>query len=111
MTAPVPHPLLSAKRISALRLLVRFLRLLLVFLSCTTTFQDKENIFLEGLYSPLQEELSEDCEVVGLLPEVVKGEFARNGPNPKFKPKAGYHWFDGDGMVSLIRSSVILFKR
>ena len=38
---------------------------------------------------------------MGELPEALNGEFARNGPNPRFKPKAGYHWFDGDGMVSL----------
>ena len=37
---------------------------------------------------------------MGELPEALTGEFARNGPNPRFKPKAGYHWMDGDGMVS-----------
>lgn len=25
------------------------------------------------------------------------------GPNPKFKPVAGYHWYDGDGMVHGLR--------
>ncbi|KAK4797941.1 hypothetical protein SAY86_030267 [Trapa natans] len=27
----------------------------------------------------------------------------RIGPNPKFSPIAGYHWFDGDGMVHGLR--------
>eukprot|EP00611_Tribonema_gayanum_P022392 TRINITY_DN4482_c0_g1_i2.p1 TRINITY_DN4482_c0_g1~~TRINITY_DN4482_c0_g1_i2.p1 ORF type:complete len:500 (-),score=136.36 TRINITY_DN4482_c0_g1_i2:689-2188(-) len=30
-------------------------------------------------------------------------QFLRNGPNPKFKPIGGYHWFDGDGMVHGVR--------
>ncbi|CAN0275331.1 unnamed protein product [Ascophyllum nodosum] len=64
---------------------------------------DKKNAFLEGLYSPVEGEISEECEVVGELPEALNGEFARNGPNPRFKPKAGYHWFDGDGMIHAVR--------
>lgn len=62
--------------------------------------QDKENMFLEGVYAPVQEEVSRECEVVGTIPEAVYGEYARNGPNPRFTPAGGYHWFDGDGMVS-----------
>ena len=61
----------------------------------------QEKPFLEGLFSPVEGEISEECEVVGELPEALNGEFARNGPNSRFKPKAGYHWVDGDGMVSL----------
>ncbi|CAI9103068.1 OLC1v1001501C3 [Oldenlandia corymbosa var. corymbosa] len=37
---------------------------------------------------------SQDC---------LNGEFVRVGPNPKFSPVAGYHWFDGDGMIHGIR--------
>ncbi|KAF6168352.1 hypothetical protein GIB67_018192 [Kingdonia uniflora] len=35
--------------------------------------------------------------------ECLNGEFVRVGPNPKFAPVAGYHWFDGDGMVHAMR--------
>ncbi|CAN0554908.1 unnamed protein product, partial [Ectocarpus sp. 8 AP-2014] len=59
------------------------------------------NKFLNGVFAPVHEEnTAEECEVVGTLPEVVCGEFVRNGPNPRFMPKGGYHWFDGLGMVS-----------
>ncbi|XP_020104799.1 carotenoid 9,10(9',10')-cleavage dioxygenase [Ananas comosus] len=39
----------------------------------------------------------------GTLPECLNGEFVRVGPNPKFVPVAGYHWFDGDGMIHGMR--------
>eukprot|EP00752_Nemacystus_decipiens_P007044 g6317.t1 len=65
---------------------------------------EKDNKFLQGVYGPVQEEVTtQECEVVGELPEAVFGEFARNGPNPRFVPKGGYHWFDGDGMVHAVR--------
>lgn len=53
------------------------------------------------MYGPVDEEVSQECEVEGVLPEAVYGEFARNGPNPRFAPARGYHWFDGDGMVRI----------
>lgn len=63
--------------------------------------KDKDNKFLNGVFAPVHEEITaKECEVVGTLPEVVCGEFVRNGPNPRFMPKGGYHWFDGLGMVS-----------
>ncbi|KAK6119248.1 hypothetical protein DH2020_047011 [Rehmannia glutinosa] len=37
------------------------------------------------------------------LKECLNGEFVRVGPNPKFAPVAGYHWFDGDGMIHGMR--------
>jgi len=30
----------------------------------------------------------------GHLQECLNGEFVRVGPNPKFVPVAGYHWYD-----------------
>ncbi|CAM9200725.1 unnamed protein product [Discosporangium mesarthrocarpum] len=65
---------------------------------------DKNNIFLKGMYAPAANdcELTE-CKVEGELPAALEGEFARNGPNPKFAPRSGYHWFDGDGMVHAVR--------
>ncbi|CAM9454562.1 unnamed protein product [Ectocarpus sp. 6 AP-2014] len=64
---------------------------------------DKDNLFLSKVYAPVDEETTRACEVVGALPEALNGTLARNGPNPKFKPKAGYHWYDGDGMVHSVR--------
>lgn len=59
-------------------------------------------MFLTGTYAPVQEEHTvHECEIIGVLPEAVAGQYARNGPNPRFMPRGGYHWFDGDAMVSL----------
>ncbi|TMX00575.1 hypothetical protein EJD97_000547 [Solanum chilense] len=57
--------------------------------------------FLSGNFAPIDEETppSKDLPVKGYLPECLNGEFVRVGPNPKFAPVAGYHWFDGDGMI------------
>nr|AMJ39497.1 carotene cleavage dioxygenase 1 copy 3 [Bixa orellana] len=57
--------------------------------------------YLTGNYAPLPRETppTKDLPVQGFLPECLNGEFVRIGPNPKFHPVAGYHWFDGDGMV------------
>ncbi|KAF3972866.1 hypothetical protein CMV_003655 [Castanea mollissima] len=35
----------------------------------------------------------------GVRKDCLNREFVRVGPNPKFSPVAGYHWFDGDGCV------------
>ncbi|KAG6421840.1 hypothetical protein SASPL_118399 [Salvia splendens] len=42
-------------------------------------------------------------EINWLLQECLNGEIVRVGPNPRFAPVAGYHWFDGDGMVHGVR--------
>ncbi|KAK6804071.1 hypothetical protein RDI58_001855 [Solanum bulbocastanum] len=57
--------------------------------------------FLSGNFAPIDEETPpcKDLPVKGNLPECLNGEFVRVGPNPKFAPVAGYHWFDGDGMI------------
>ncbi|KAM3358401.1 carotenoid 9,10(9',10')-cleavage dioxygenase 1 isoform X1 [Capsicum galapagoense] len=64
----------------------------------------KKNIgpshFLSGNFAPVDETPPcKDLPVKGYLPECLNGEFVRVGPNPKFAPVAGYHWFDGDGMI------------
>ncbi|GLC54223.1 hypothetical protein PLESTB_000836900 [Pleodorina starrii] len=60
--------------------------------------------YLSGNFGPVHEELLEEVQVVeGKLPEGLEGCFVRNGPNPFFKPAGGYHWFDGDGMLHLVR--------
>ncbi|KAH0728270.1 hypothetical protein KY284_004135 [Solanum tuberosum] len=56
--------------------------------------------FLQGNFAPTDETPPlKDLPVIGHLPECLNGEFVRVGPNPKFAPVAGYHWFDGDGMI------------
>ncbi|XP_051146077.1 carotenoid 9,10(9',10')-cleavage dioxygenase [Andrographis paniculata] len=60
--------------------------------------------YLTGNFAPVDETPPlADLPVRGDLPECLNGEFVRVGPNPKFAPVAGYHWFDGDGMIHGIR--------
>ncbi|KAM0937650.1 putative carotenoid oxygenase [Dioscorea sansibarensis] len=61
------------------------------------------NHYLSGNFAPVHEETPPcgDLPVRGSLPECLNGEFVRVGPNPKFVPVAGYHWFDGDGLVMI----------
>ncbi|KAL3380744.1 hypothetical protein AABB24_001074 [Solanum stoloniferum] len=56
--------------------------------------------FLRGNFAPTDETPPlKHLPVKGHLPECLNGEFFRVGPNPKFAPVAGSHWFDGDGMI------------
>lgn len=60
--------------------------------------------YLQGNFAPADETPPlNDLVVQGHLPECLNGEFVRVGPNPKFAPVAGYHWFDGDGMIHGLR--------
>ncbi|KAM1577661.1 carotenoid 9,10(9',10')-cleavage dioxygenase 1-like isoform X1 [Malus sylvestris] len=61
--------------------------------------------YLAGNFAPVVDETppTTNLPVIGHLPECLNGEFVRVGPNPKFAPVAGYHWFDGDGMVHGMR--------
>lgn len=63
-----------------------------------------DNPYLHGPYTPVVSEVTAvDLEVVeGKLPDDLFGAYMRNGPNPVFKPKDLYHWFDGDGMVHAV---------
>jgi carotenoid cleavage dioxygenase-like enzyme len=55
---------------------------------------------LRGLFTPLEDEIdAADLAVTGVLPPGLHGTFVRNGPNPMFEPRGGYHMFDGDGML------------
>ncbi|KAI3845682.1 hypothetical protein MKX03_006662 [Papaver bracteatum] len=58
-----------------------------------------------GIFAPVHEETPPhpNLPVNGYLPEGLNGEFLMVGPNPKFMPVAGYHWYDGDGMVHGLR--------
>lgn len=61
--------------------------------------------YLSGNFAPVREETppTTDLLVKGHLPDCLNGEFVRVGPNPRFSPVAGYHWFDGDGMIHGLR--------
>nr|AAT68189.1 carotenoid cleavage dioxygenase 1 [Petunia x hybrida]WRM38006.1 carotenoid cleavage dioxygenase 1 [synthetic construct] len=60
--------------------------------------------YLSGNFAPTDETPPlNDLPIKGHLPECLNGEFVRVGPNPKFAPVAGYHWFDGDGMIHGLR--------
>nr|AAK00622.1 carotenoid cleavage dioxygenase 1 [Persea americana] len=51
----------------------------------------------------VEETPCENLPIKGTSRIAWMGEFVRVGPNPKFAPVAGYHWFDGDGMVHGMR--------
>jgi carotenoid cleavage dioxygenase-like enzyme len=56
--------------------------------------------YVEGVLEPVSDELDlENLAVEGELPAGLRGSYLRNGPNPAFQPKAGYHVWDGDGMI------------
>ncbi|KAH1217553.1 Carotenoid 9,10(9',10')-cleavage dioxygenase 1 [Glycine max] len=66
--------------------------------------------YLTGNFAPVSETPpTKDLPVKGYLPDCLNGEFVRVGPNPKFAPVAGYHWFDGDGCVILFLCANIYF--
>ena len=54
---------------------------------------------LRGDLFPVDREIEAVCEVEGELPENLRGQFVRNGPNQMFEPPGKYHTFDGDGML------------
>ena len=67
----------------------------------------RTNYFLDGNFAPVPEEReAQDMEVIGTIPEDLKGHFLRVGPNPVhiFSEEA-YHTFDGDGMIHAIEFS------
>ncbi|KAF9592767.1 hypothetical protein IFM89_017337 [Coptis chinensis] len=55
----------------------------------------KPHHWLAGNFAPVIDETppSHNLLVKGELPECLNGEFVRVGPNPKFTPVAGYHWY------------------
>lgn len=58
------------------------------------------NPYLNGLYAPVRQEVSQsDLPVIGEIPRNLHGAYFRNGPNPMTPPSGMHHWFDGDGMM------------
>ena len=60
---------------------------------------DADHPDLRGDLFPVDRELESACDVIGDLPQGLRGQFVRNGPNPMFEPIGKYHTFDGDGML------------
>ena len=53
-----------------------------------------DNKALAGNFAPVENEvLLRGVEVTGVLPAHLDGVYLRNGPNPAFEPRQGYHWF------------------
>jgi hypothetical protein len=52
------------------------------------------NKALAGNFAPVEREvLLRGVQVTGVLPAHLNGVYLRNGPNPAFEPRQGYHWF------------------
>jgi carotenoid cleavage dioxygenase-like enzyme len=56
--------------------------------------------FLSGVWEPwpMEGEVI-NLPVTGEVPRELVGALYRNGPNPQFAPRGGYHPFSGDGMI------------
>jgi len=61
----------------------------------------KRSLFLDLPYKPVEGGRHTTCDVKsGNIPKEMYGKTcSRIGPNPKYEPSGGYHWFDGDGMT------------
>lgn len=71
--------------------------------------EKKHHPYLSGNYSPIHKEWPlTPCEYIGTIPpELIGGQFVRNGANPLHVDREAldveprdYHWFDGDGMLT-----------
>jgi carotenoid cleavage dioxygenase len=63
-------------------------------------FGESHGPMLTGTYAPVATEVViDDFQIEGEIPKDLNGVYLRNGPNPRWKPKGGYHMFDGDGMI------------
>ncbi|KAG6399453.1 hypothetical protein SASPL_140934 [Salvia splendens] len=69
-------------------------------------FLDPKQV-LSGNFAPVEELPPTACDAVeGSLPSCLDGgAYIRNGPNPNFFPKGPYHFFEGDGMLHMIKFS------
>ncbi|XP_050283885.1 carotenoid 9,10(9',10')-cleavage dioxygenase 1-like isoform X2 [Quercus robur] len=96
---PKPNKGLSSKVIDFVE------KVMMKFMYQNNNHSSLPHHFLSGTFTPVSEETppTTNLLVKGHLPECLNGEFVRVGPNPKFTPVAGYHWFDGDGMVHGLR--------
>ncbi|KAG9149960.1 hypothetical protein Leryth_010030 [Lithospermum erythrorhizon] len=59
---------------------------------------------ISGNFSPVEEQpVRQSLLVAGKIPESIQGVYVRNGANPMFEPRAGHHFFDGDGMIHVVQ--------
>jgi 8'-apo-carotenoid 13,14-cleaving dioxygenase len=65
----------------------------------------KPNVYLEGIHTPLSDEITvEYPKVTGEIPVGLNGLYVRNGPNPVTPVNpAAHHWFVGDAMLHGVR--------
>jgi carotenoid cleavage dioxygenase len=62
------------------------------------------HVFLTGNFRPVGEEVdAANLRVEGEWPTALRGTLIQAGPNPAFAPVAGYHPFDGSGMLHSVR--------
>jgi len=68
------------------------------------TFRTDPRAQLEGNFAPVEESPPRPVMgVTGTIPKCLNGAYVRNGGNPQFAPAAGFHCFDGDGMLHVVR--------
>nr|QCP71052.1 9-cis-epoxy-carotenoid dioxygenase [Pohlia nutans] len=67
------------------------------------TSRTDPRVQLQGNFAPVEESPPRAAVVTGTLPACLNGAYVRNGGNPQFAPAAGYHYFDGDGMLHVVR--------
>ncbi len=66
----------------------------------TQPYPDHPN--LRGNFAPLRMECDlQEVIVSGEIPADLDISYYRNGPDPQFPPRGGYHWFGGDGMLHM----------
>lgn len=64
-------------------------------------------MFTVGNFAPVDRECPPDENVeieFGTIPSCLNGgAYLRNGANPRHEPAFGYHFFDGDGMLHIVK--------
>lgn len=84
----------------------RYLCKLILIVNCGGSFKRlfssiPKNHYLNGVFRPVDTEVSLTVNHNSTLFNELNGIFAQIGSNPKHigTKDAGYHWFDGDGMI------------